>query len=191
MKKNDLLDILPIVPIDDRLDNKLLDNNTHFLNGDIDEEQVGRVIKWIVYENYDKQPRTLTLYINSVGGDLYQAFALVDVMTASALPIRTVGIGAIMSAAFLIFTSGTHGQRVIARNTGIMCHQYSDSPEGKHHDLKAQMGEGERCNKRMSDILCKATGLTATKIKAQLLRESDVYLTAEEAVSLRIADSIL
>jgi len=191
MKKTEVVDLLPIVPIDDRLDNKLLDNSTCYLTGELDEETIGRVIKWIVYENYDKQDRVLTLYINSPGGDMYQMFALIDIMKASDLPIRTIGIGHIMSAAFLIFASGTHGQRIIAKNTGIMCHQYSDSPEGKHHDLKAQMEEGDRINKRMLDILCSATGMPASKIKTLLLRESDVFIGAEEAVKLGIADSVM
>lgn len=179
------------LPWEDRVDSKLLDNGTHFLTGDIGEDNIAKAIKWIVYENMDKTKRTLTLYVNSQGGDLYQAFGLIDVMKSSALPIRTIAVGSIMSAAFLIFASGTRGHRIVARNTGIMCHQYSDSAEGKHHDLKAQMMEGERCNRRMMDILRTATGMPATRIKSKLLRESDVYITAEEAVELGVADSIL
>lgn len=176
---------------EDRIDSKLLDNSTHFLIGEIDEDSVGKAIKWIAYENLDKSKRILTLYVNSHGGDLYQAFALIDMMKTSALPIRTVAVGSIMSAAFLIFACGTNGHRIVARNTGIMCHQYSDTPEGKHHDLRAQMDEGNRCNQRMLTILQQATNLPITKIKSKLLRESDVYLTAQEAVNLGIADSIL
>lgn len=180
------------VSVEERISGKLLDHSIHFLNGDIDENTVGNAIKWIVYENLDqKHPKTLTLYINSSGGDLYQAFALIDIMKSSHHPIRTVGHGQIMSAAFLIFTCGTPGQRYIAPNTGIMCHQYSDSAEGKHHDLIAQMAEGNRCNARMLDILKRTTGLPASKIKSRLLRESDVYITAEEAVELKIADHLM
>lgn len=192
MRKGDVSDLLASVPVDDRISGKLFDNSTHFLSGDINDQSVSAVIRWILYENLaHKSPRELTLYINSPGGDLYQAFALIDIMQASHHPIKTVGIGHIMSAAFLIFVSGTRGHRVVAKNTGIMCHQYYDAPEGKHHDLKAQMIEGEYCNKRMFNIIQQATGLPAPKIRSKLLRESDVYLTAEEAVSLGIADSML
>lgn len=189
MRKNEMLE--PI-STEDRVNGKLLDHHTHFLIGDIDEVSVGEAIKWIVYENLDrKTQKKLTLFINSPGGDLYQAFALIDVMRTSYHTIQTVGIGQIMSAAFLIFASGTRGQRLIAKNTGIMCHQYSDAPEGKHHDLKAQMIEGDTCNKRMLDILKSATNLPPTRIKSKLLRETDMYLTAEEAVRLGIADAVM
>jgi ATP-dependent Clp protease protease subunit len=177
---------------DDRIDVGLLENNVHFLIGEINEINVNQCIKWIIYENLNKrESKVLTLYVNSPGGDLYQAFALVDIMRNSTHPIRTVGIGCIMSAAFLIFASGTKGERYIAANTGLMCHQYSDVSEGKHHDLKATMKEGENCNQRMMNILEEATNLTPAKVKSKLLNVSDVYLTAEEAIELNIADQLL
>jgi ATP-dependent Clp protease, protease subunit len=177
---------------DDRINVGLLENNVHFLVGEITEVNVNDCIKWIVYENLrDRTNKILTLYINSPGGDLYQALALIDIMRNSTHPIRTIGIGCIMSAAFLIFTSGTKGERYIAANTGLMCHQYSDVSEGKHHDLKATMKEGENCNQRMLEILQEATELTVAKVRSKLLNASDVYLTAEEAIELNIADQLL
>lgn len=176
----------------DRVDAKLLENSIHFLTGEICEDNIGDCIRWIVYENLDqKQDKVLTLYINSEGGDLYQAFALIDIMRTSTHPIRTIGLGNVMSAAFLIFASGEPGQRYIAANTGLMCHQYSDDHTGKHHDLKATMKEGENCNARMLAILKDATGLATSRVKAKLLPASDVYLTAQEALDLGIADQLL
>ena len=175
----------------DRIELKLLENHTYFLSGDIDDSNVGECIKWITYENLDQKPKTLTLYVNSQGGDLYQAFALIDVMRFTEHPIRTIGIGNIMSAAFLIFASGTKGERYLAANTGVMCHQYSDDHTGKHHDLKATMKEGEHCNDRMLSILKAATGLPPSRLKTKLLSATDVYLTAQEAIDLGIADHLL
>jgi ATP-dependent Clp protease protease subunit len=177
---------------EDRINVRLLENSVFFLSGDINEENVNECIRWIVFENLDqKESKLLTLYINSIGGDLYQAFALIDIMRSSYHPIRTIGIGSVMSSAFLIFTSGSQGERIIAKNTGIMCHQYSDEVGGKHHDLKASLKEGENCNNKMLEILKNSTGLTAAKVRAKLLKETDVYLTAQEAVELNAADHIL
>jgi ATP-dependent Clp protease protease subunit len=176
----------------DRVDLKLLEHSTHFLVGDIAEENVQNAIKWIVYENLEsKEKKVLTLYINSTGGSLYDAFALIDVMRSSKHTIRTIGIGAVMSAAFLIFASGTKGERYAARNTSFMCHQFTESMDSKYHDLKATMKENESCNQKMIDILKNATGLVQTKIKAKLLPASDVYLTASEVVDFCIADHII
>jgi ATP-dependent Clp protease protease subunit len=176
----------------DRIGVKLLDNSVHFLTGEITAENVEECIKWIVYENLEVKEKILTLYVNSTGGDLYQAFALIDIMQSSKHSVRTIAVGSIMSAAFLIFTSGTKGERYIAANTGIMCHQFAGGGgDAKFHDLKAEMKENELLNQKMVNILKEATGLTPSRIKSKLLPASDVYMSAQEALDLGIADQLL
>lgn len=175
----------------DRVDVKLLENSVHFLVGEIEEENVSECIKWLIYENLDSRSKVLTLYINSTGGDLYSAFALIDIIKNSTHTVRTVAIGAAMSAAFLIFASGDKGERYVGKNTSLMCHQFSDSTEGKYHDIKATMKDNELSNQRMVDVLREATGLAPSVIKKKLLPASDVYLTADEAIELGVADNIL
>jgi ATP-dependent Clp protease protease subunit len=178
---------------EDRISVKLLENHTHFLIGEINTETINETIKWIVYENMDKKSeKLLTLYINSFGGDLYEALGLIDIMHNSIHPIRTIGLGSIMSAAFLIFASGTKGHRYIGKNTGIMCHQFSGNDgELKYHDIKAMIKENDRLNDRMVDVLTLATDLDINTIKKKLLQPSDVYLNAEEMVEYNAADYIL
>lgn len=177
---------------EDRIDLKLLENSTHFINGEIDEDSIGDAVKWLIYENLDvSREKILTLYINSTGGDLYQAFGLIDVMRSSPHVVRCIGIGAVMSAAFLIFASGDKGQRYAAKNTSFMCHQFSDSTEGKYHDIKATMKDNELTNQKMVDVLREATGLAPSVVRKKLLPASDVYLTAVEMIELGIADHIL
>lgn len=176
---------------EDRIDIELLTNSIHFLVGEINEDTVKNAIKWIVYENLDQKEKLLTLYVNSPGGDLYQAFALIDIMRTSKHTIRTIGIGSVMSAAFLIFASGDKGQRFAAPNTSFMCHQFSAGVEAKYHDIKAEMKENESLNAKMVNILRDATGLAPSKIKSKLLPASDVYLTSQEVKDLNVADHLL
>ena len=176
---------------EDRIDLRLLENSTFYLNGEIDETTVGAAIKWIIYENLKGEGRTLTLYINSTGGDLYQALALIDVMRSSPHIIRTIGIGAVMSAAFLIFACGDKNERYAASNASFMCHQFTSGMDAKYHDLKAEMKETELLNTKMIDILVETTGLVRSKVKAKLLPASDVYLTATEMVDFCVADHII
>lgn len=176
--------------VQERIEQKFLDSNVNFLFGEVDEESVGKVIQWILYENLDvSKQKVLTLYINSEGGSLYDAFALIDVMRISAHPIRTVGFGSIMSAAFLIFASGSKGERYIAPNTGILCHQFSSDIEGKYHDMKALSKENDLCNERMLNILREASSMEPRLVKSRLLPASDVWLTAEELLEMGIADN--
>jgi ATP-dependent Clp protease protease subunit len=177
----------------DAIDKSLLDNDIHYLHGDIASENVGECIKWILSANLQKKPkRTLKLYINTYGGDLYEAFALIDVMKNSYHSISTVGIGAVMSAGFLIFASGKQGERYIGKNAGSMNHQHTDSMESKMHDMRAQMKENQNCELRCLNILKDATGMTIQKVRNEFIKNpSDQYYTAKQMIDLGVADHIL
>jgi len=147
-------------------------------------------ISWITYENLKEDDSILTLYINSDGGALQDAFALIDVMRKSKKKIRTIGIGSVCSSAFLIFSSGTKGERFISPNASAMCHQYSSESTGKYHDIRATAKEFDLLNKRMVDLLKGNTSLSSTTIKRKLLPPSDAYFTADELIELGVADHI-
>lgn len=177
---------------DDVIGLGLLDNHTFLINGEIDEELIKDAVRWLIYENIDDTEKTLTLYINSTGGSMNDAFALIDMMKNSKHEVRTIGIGSVMSSAFLIFAAGTPGERYIAKNASILSHQYSDElSESKHHDIKSYAKEAEYANDRMVRLLKECSGLDTTTVKKKLLPPTDVWLRAEELVELGIADHIL
>ena len=177
----------------DAVDRSLLDNDVHYLSGEIGQENVAEAIKWLISANFQKKPkRTLQLFINTVGGDLYESFALIDVMKDSHHPVSTIGVGAVMSAGLLIFASGKQGERYIGKNTGIMNHQHSDSMEAKMHDMKAQMKENQNCEMRCLQIFREATGMTIQEVRNKFIKNpSDQYYTAKQLIELQIADHIL
>jgi ATP-dependent Clp protease protease subunit len=178
------------VPAEDRINAGLLENHIHFLYGEIGEENIMDTIYWITYENLQDGDYPLTLYINSDGGSLQDAFALIDVMKKSKKPVQTIGLGSICSSAFMIFASGAKGYRYISPTASIMCHQYSDGLTGKYHDIKATAKEHELINNRMVNVLKECTELNTTMIKRKLLPPSDAYFTAEELIELGVADHI-
>jgi len=176
--------------LNERIDTQLLLSHIHFLYGEIGEGNIMDAIKWITYENIMPEKKELTLFINSDGGSLQDAFALIEVMQKSKHVIRTVGVGSICSAAFLVFAAGTKGYRKIGKTTSIMCHQFSGDYAGKYHDIKAAAKENELINGRMVELLSSVTDLQPRAIKTKLLPPSDVWFTAEELVELGVADSI-
>lgn len=178
------------IPAEDRINAGLLENKIHFLYGDIEEDNVMNTIYWITYENLKPGNEMLTLYINSDGGSLNDAFALTEVMRKSKKPIRTIGIGSVCSAAFIIFAAGTKGQRLISETASVMCHQYSDGFSGKYHDIKAVAKENELANQRMVNLLKEFTGLETRTIKSKLLPPSDVWFTTDELLELGVADGV-
>jgi len=176
------------INIEEKIDSGLLQNSTNFLFGEIDTESVHKIIKWIVYENTLSLKTPLTLYINSHGGSLLDAFALIEVMKKSKRKIRTVGIGSIMSAAFIIFVSGSKGERYISKTSSNLCHQLSTEIEGKHHDINSYYKETENSNQKMEELLSQACELDKNEIKKLLLPPTDVWLLANEMIQFKLAD---
>lgn len=180
------VDIKPDLP-------SLQDNFTYLFMEDFDHKSVKPVIDWILRCNFmpnSRRPPHLRLIINSPGGDLNSAFALIDTMKGSAIPVHTVGLGQISSCGILSFMSGAKGHRVLTPNTSILSHQYSWGSYGKEHELFARVREFELTSGRMMALYKSCTGLTETKIREVLLPARDVWLSAEEAVELGIADEI-
>lgn len=167
------------------------DDHNHFLTGEINGESVEKAIRWIIMGAENPSPEhPMKLYINSEGGSLIDAFALMDVMRTSPVPIATVGMGNLMSSAFMIFAAGTKGQRAIAKNTSIMIHQFASDYTGKYHDMRSYADEIDRINYRMVAELARTGALNESEVSTKLLRPSDVWLSAEQLVNLGIADII-
>ena len=103
---------------------------------DIKNDSVRPVIEWIFRNNLSpSQPEYLTLILNSGGGSVTDAFALIDTMRGSGIPIHTIGLGEVSSAALMIFMAGAKGHRTLTPNTSILSHQYSWGKWGKEHEL--------------------------------------------------------
>lgn len=160
--------------------------------GEVTTESIKPVIEWILFENIctSKKKNELLMLICSEGGELQSAFALIDVMKSSTIPIKTVGLGMIASSGLLIFMSGTLGRRVLTPNTSILSHQFSWYNEGKVHELFATMREYELTEKRMIEHYQITTGQDDKTIREYLLPAQDKWLSAEEALKLNICDSI-
>ena len=161
------------------------------LMDEISDSTCKDVISFIISKNLVKPyPKYLQLVINSGGGDLQAAFALIDTMKGSAIPVRTVGLGCVASAAVLIFISGDKGHRVLTPNTSILSHQFSWGTYGKEHELFATVKEYELTTKRMINHYKKCTGLSEKKIREFLLPAQDVWMGATEAKKLGLCDSV-
>jgi ATP-dependent Clp protease, protease subunit len=160
--------------------------------GEVTDEAIKPIIEWILVENHvvKKKKKELLLMICSEGGSVEDAFALIDVMKASSVPIKTVGLGCIASSGLLIFLAGHKGRRILTPNTSILSHQYSNYHEGKHHELFAIAKEHNLIQQRMLEHYREATGLETDIILERLLPASDIYLSAQEALELNICDFI-
>lgn len=168
----------------------LRDHGCHLMFRDVDEESMEEAVEFILEANLNKSHEELTLIINSGGGSCYDGFALIDVMSGSAIPVKTVGLGCIASMGVSIFIAGHKGSRVLTPNTTIMCHQWAGGMWGKEHELIAAIKGNEQMTKKMINHYKKHTGLSEADVKKYFFPAHDVWLTAVEAKKLGICDIV-
>lgn len=158
---------------------------------DISLNSAKGVVEWIFEANFaEDRPELLNLIICSPGGDLNAAFAVIDVMRGSAIPVRTIGLGQIASAGLMMFIAGSKGRRLLTPNTSILSHQYSWGAFGKEHELFATVKEFDLTTKKMIEHYKKCSGLPEKKIREVLLPPQDMWLSPEEAKKLGLCDDV-
>jgi ATP-dependent Clp protease protease subunit len=135
----------------------------------------------------------IELYLSTYGGSADDMFALYDIMrlVREDVIIRTVGIGKVMSAGVLLLAAGTKGQRSVAKNCRIMIHSVIGGNQGDLHNMLNEMEAIEQIQQMFIDCLVAETKMTRARLKKMLDRKVNVYLSAEEAVELGIADVII
>ena len=169
------------------------DKNPSFylLMGDVNMESMTQAVEWVLSANFaEERPDMLNMIICSPGGDLNAAFALIDTMRGSQIPIRTIGLGQIASAGLMIFLAGDKGNRILTPNTSILSHQYTWGAFGKEHELFAVQKEYDLTTKKVIEHYKKTTGLPEKRIREVLLPPQDVWLSPTEAKKLKICDDV-
>ena len=135
----------------------------------------------------------IKLIISAHGGSASEMFSIYDTMRVvrEQCEIQTFGLGKVMSAGVLLLAAGTKGQRAIGKNCRVMMHSVIGASYGSIHNLENEMEEIRWMQDQHVKCLIEETNMTKRQIKKMLSKKMNVYLTAEEAVKLGIADKIV
>ena len=167
---------------------------------DISEEKVAEVIHAMLYlnemnklEKKEEDRRPIDFYLSTYGGSADDMFALYDIMRTirQDSQIHTLGLGKVMSAGVLLLAAGTKGSRRIAKNCRVMVHSVAAGNHGNLQDLTNELEAISDLQKMYINCLVAETNMSERDIKEMLDRNVNVYLSAEEAVKLGIADIIV
>ena len=135
----------------------------------------------------DAPGKPIEIHMCSYGGDPYAMLRLYDEIHACPCQIKFYGSGAIMSSATWIMAGCD--ERYLHPNCTIMVHDGSDGWEGKHTDGQIMAAEMRRLQDLLYDIY--ATNSRMPREFWEDVCQRDLYMTASEAVSVGLADSIL
>jgi ATP-dependent Clp protease protease subunit len=131
--------------------------------------------------------------VSTFGGDATEMFALYDMMRIyrDEMPIRTLGLGKVMSSGVLLLAAGTKGERRVARNCKIMLHGVFAGPQGTINDLKNEINMIKDLQNMYVTNLAAESKMTLKQIKKIFNKSTDTYITPEEAVAFGIVDEIV
>ena len=180
------------------------------LYGDINEQKGSEVVAGLLYlENSShvvmpQDPadieseeiivaKSITMMVSTHGGSASDMFSILDVMDlikSRTCDIETIGIGKVMSAGVPILAAGTPGKRKIGRNCRIMLHNVMSATGGTIFSIENELDEIKWVQERYIRCLANYTKLTPAKIKKLLKSQKDIYISAEEAIKMGIADEI-
>lgn len=131
--------------------------------------------------------------ISTPGGSADDMFALYDMMrvTREKCDIITFGLGKVMSAGVLLLAAGTKGQRKIGKNCRVMIHSVVGGNAGSFHSLQNEMEEIKYIQTAYLKALADETKMTYNQLRKMIDKKVNVYLSAEQAIELGIADIIV
>ena len=134
----------------------------------------------------------IEMVISTPGGNADDMFAIYDTMRMirKDVPIRTRGIGKVMSAGVVLLAAGTKGERSIGKNCRVMLHSVIGGHVGPMHQLDNEMEEIRNIQDQYISVLAEETKMTKRYLRNLMKKKVNVYLSATEAVELGIADKI-
>jgi len=159
------------------------------VSGKISEESAAQFLEIMTLLEHSDPSKLITIYVDTYGGSVDSGMLMYDTMSICQSPIRTIGIGKVMSAGSLILASGDPGNRFVTKNTRVMIHQISGGMRGTMSDMDIEMKEMARLHDQYAAIMSKHTG----KTKKQILEDLSInnYMTAAEAVKYGLADKVM
>ena len=164
------------------------------LFGQIEEEKCGEIAFALRYlaKNDAENPEPIELIVSTHGGGAADMFAVYDTMRLirDDCDIITTGIGKVMSAGVLLLASGSKGKRRVGANCRIMLHGVASGHVGQIYSLENELEEVRWTQDQYIKALAQETDMTQRYIKKLIERKVNVYLTADEAVELGIADEV-
>jgi ATP-dependent Clp endopeptidase proteolytic subunit ClpP len=186
------------------------DSRTIGLFGEVEEAKISQIVGVMLdlaenceteYPSNPDDPESeiltenepIEFIINTPGGSADDMFALYDIMRVikNKCDIVTFGVGKVMSAGVLLLAAGTKGQRRIGKNCRVMIHSVIGGNAGPLHNLENEMDEIRYVQSAYLKALAAETNMSFRQLKKMIDKKVNVYLSAEEAVKLGIADIIV
>ncbi len=173
-------------------DRELEDRGIIILDREITKQTLARASAKLLQFHFDeKWDEPIQIILNSPGGYLDAAWAFIDMMDCIRLPIRTIAMGEIVSAAAMIFVAGD--ERLMSPNSSAMIHHFSTMTGGSYPELVASRKSEDLQASRIIDHFLKNSTVykSAKQVEDKILLSHDNWLSPKEMKGHGLCDIIL
>lgn len=158
------------------------------LFGSIDSDASREVVERLIELDQKAPGKEIDLLINSTGGSIGDARAIISVFQMIDSPVNTICVGYAWSSAATILAAGT-GERQAFEHGSLMIHELSWEDSGPITSLESTARQGRRDNTVELGLLAKFTGRSSEELAEFMY--PDHYFTAAEARDYGLVDAVL
>lgn len=168
---------------------RLLKERIIFLTGGVNDQVASLICAQLLFLESENPNKDIAFYINSPGGVVTSAFAMMDTMNYIKCNVATLCIGQAASAGSLLLTCGEKGKRFCLPNSRVMVHQPSGGAQGMASDIEIQAREILKLRSKLNDIYVERTGQKLAAIEKAMDR--DTFMSADEAKAFGLVDHVI
>lgn len=168
---------------------RLLKERIVFLGTPINDEIANLMMAQLLHLEGEDPEKDIALYINSPGGSVTSALAILDTMEFIKPDVSTFCMGQAASAAAILLAAGTHGKRYALPHSRVLLHQPHGGAEGQSTDIEIAAKEIQRIRDLLDEILAEKTSQGLDRIREDTDR--DFILTAAEARDYGLIDEVI
>lgn len=167
---------------------RLMADRIIFLGTEIDDTVANVIIAQLLYLSSQDPESSITMYLNTPGGSVYDGLAIYDTMQYISNEVQTVCTGLAASMGSVLLCAGEKGKRFALPHSRIMIHQPLGGAHGQASDIEITAKEILKLKGELYQIIADHSGKTLKQIEKDADR--DHWLTAKEAVEYGMIDSI-
>lgn len=166
----------------------LLKDRIIYLCDDITYNTTSLVLSELLYLDSISND-TIYLYINSLGGSVTGAFAIIDTIQMLSSPVKTIDVGIAASSAALVFLSGAKNQKYMLHNALLLLHQPLGKTQGQESDIAILAKQLLKTRNKIEEFITINSKIALKDVKKMIERDS--YINATQAKKLGLTDKIV
>lgn len=167
----------------------LLKERIVMLGTGVNSQSANLIVAQLLFLDREDPDKTINLYVNSPGGEIYSGMAIYDAMQAINASVSTTAVGFTASFGTVVLVAGAAGMRNALPNATIHMHQPHGGGQGQASDIVIQANEIVRLKERLIEIFVKHTGRDHDTIERDTDR--DIFFNPQQAQEYGLIDNIL